>query len=422
MPTFSYVAAEKGGGIRKGSLQAASKAEAVKAIQAQGLMLMELKQELARMPAPKPKVTPPPPPKPKPVAAAKPPEPQVPLTRPGWSLSERAIFLRQLASMFEAGIHLHRCLETLCGQVHRPLAAQRLEVAVAALGQGTRLSTAMRGTGLFTPVQVGTVAVGEESGKLGQLLGDLAELEEREVNLYRKLVSQLTYPAVVLLCMLAALGVLGNIMGRVLASLPAVAESNTGLLGVVTGLMTNRLTMLALLVLPGLVLYGCFRAWHSLEGREWLERRLLLVPKFGDLLRRLEAARCCRMLGLLVASGLTIDRVMQLVSVSTPSPVARQALLGARESLRNGATLSQSLAGSGFFSPEVVHLTAAGEESGRLSTLLATVAEYSEMEVEHFLVALTALVEPVLMMVLGVAVGVIILATFAPVYQVLESL
>ncbi|MGE0491532.1 MAG: type II secretion system F family protein [Vulcanimicrobiota bacterium] len=419
MPTFSYVAAEKGGGIRKGSLQAPSKAEAVKAIQAQGLMLMELKQEVAKVAPPKPRVKPPPPP---PVSEAKPPEPQEPLTRPGWSLTERAVFLRQLASMFEAGIHLHRCLETLCDQVYRPVAARRLEKAVTALGQGTRLSTAMRGTGLFTPVQVGTVAVGEESGKLGRLLNDLADLEEKEVALYRKLVSQLTYPAVVLLCMLAALGILGNIMGRVLASLPTVAESSTGLLGLITGVMTNRLTMVGLVLVPGLVLFCATRAWRHPDGREWIEGRLLHVPKLGDLLRRLEAARCCRMLGLLVASGLTIDRVMQLVSVSTPSPLARQALLASREALRDGASLSEALARTGFFSPEVVHLTAAGEESGRLSTLLATVAEYSEMEVEHFLVALTALVEPVLMMVLGVAVGVIILATFAPIYQVLESL
>ena len=415
MPHFRYVASSRDGKIQKGVLEAGSKAQVLQLLQDRGLILMELRPTEA--PA-RPKSAPPP----RSTQKAAVPPPSRQCSRLHWNHVQRSLFLRQLQTMFDAGIPLHKGLEILAeSESIEPKVQERLAQLAQDVSQGHRLSGAMKRCGVFNTLQVGTVQAGEASGALARLLSRLADIEEKEVELQRNLVSKISYPLVVLVCMSCAVGLLGNIMARVLRSLPNL-EPAPGILGLVAKIMGSPWLLLALLAAPVLGFWLSQWVWSRADGRRMLERMLLKIPRLGNLMRSFESARICRLLSALSAAGVRFDVALALAASASASPAARTALSQAEESLRAGKEVAVSLAQTNYFPPEVLQLTAVGEESGQLSEMLARVAAYTELEVERFLESMIALIEPLFMIALGIAVGLTILATFAPVYQSMQGL
>lgn len=412
MPHFRYVAASRDGQIEKGVIEAQAKVEVVQVVQQRGLILMEVAP--AEAPVKKTRV---------PVSRPAPPVETV--AAPGsvrWNRFERAVYIRHLQTMFEAGVSLSDTLHTLAETGEsRPEVQRRLQQVAAEVTGGQTLSKAMARSGLFTALQVGTVQAGENGGGLGSLLRRLADVEEKEVEVQRRLLSSISYPAVVLVLMVCALAILGNVMSRVLQSMPGV-EPPGGLLGLVYRLVGSPFLFLLLLLGPVAAVLLVGYLWEQTEPRRYMESWISRLPKFGHMTRRLEAARICRLLAVLSSSGLRFDRSLELVAKTSTSPMARDALRQAAGSLRDGMTVSQCLASTRYFPNDVLQMTNAGEESGQLPQMLAKVADYAETEVEHFLESLIAMIEPLLMAFLGIAVGVIILLTFAPVYRSLQHL
>ena len=420
MPAFRYTATSAEGGIRQGVIEALSKAQAVSSLQERGLMLMDICEERRPVAAP-------------PAAAVEKPEPvarpavkALPQTFPKatWSRFERAVFLRQLALMFASGVSLFRAIEVLSTQARRPALSACLVQIVKSMEGGVTLSVTLDRSRLFTPLQVGTVRIGEATGQLGSLLESLAQVEEQEVAFSRKLMARLSYPVGVLLAVLVGLSLLGHVMGgamtTLVTSLPGSA-SVAWLLLLGKALASPWFIVFSLGIPLGSLALLRF-LWEREPSREALEQVLLRVQPFGPLWRRMQAARLCRLLALMITSGVRADRTLDLIAQSTGSPAARRALGVCRETLQEGEGLATALRRSAFFPAEVVHMAAAGEESGRLGVLLERVADYCEIEVERFLESACAALEPLAMMVLGFGVGVVILVTFAPVYQLLDKL
>jgi len=326
--------------------------------------------------------------------------------------------------MFSAGVSLFKAVAVLSTQARSPAVRAALEGLVKGMEGGVTFSVVMERSGLFSPLQTGTVKIGEATGQLGHLLESLANLEEQDVNFHRKLVARLSYPVGVLLAVVIGLALLGHVMGGALttlvASLPG-SDSARWLL-MLGQTLASPWFLAAALALP-LAAFASLRAlWRREASRAALEAALLRVSPFGPLWRRMLAARLCRLLAVMVTSGVRADKALELARLTTDSPAAREALRLALENLRDGTGLAPSLARAHFFPAEVIHMAAAGEECGQLSSMLNRVSDYCEVEVERFLESACAALEPVAMAALGAGVGVVILVTFAPIYQILDKL
>lgn len=405
MPRFRYRASGAGGGLCEGQLEATSRQEATRALTQRGLMVLELREERAA-PADRPTGAP----QPAPAATA--------MGR-GRRLDgqEAAIFFRQLALLFNSGIPLHRAMDCLVRQAERPRVKGPLVVLSAQLSQGSTLSGAMAQSGLFSPLQVGVVKAGEDSGMLSVLLERLARLEEMELAFRQQVKARLSYPVGVAIAMLLAAALLTVVMGGVISAMGSLAQSSPLLR------LVQQPWLPALLLLgPAALLAGLGWAWRQPTLRPALEGWLLGFALVGPLLRRAESARLCRILAVLANSGLRVDRSLTLAAGTTSSPRARAALELASQQLTAGEGLSAALAASAYFPPEVIHMTAAGEASGRLGAMLAKVAEYSDMQVTRFLEAAVTALEPLLLSLMGLLVGLTMLATFGPLYGALDRL
>lgn len=394
MALFRYRASGAQGALTEGQLEATSRQEATRALSQRGLMVLELREEpthrsSGRAPAME---------APRPMTVAE-----------GRRLSgvTATVVFRQLALMFNSGIPLHRAVG--CIPEVRALAAQ--------LAHGSSLSYAMAQSGRFTPLQVGVIRAGEESGMLSVLLERLAQLEELELKFRQNVTARLSYPVGVAIAMLLATALLTVLMSGVISAMGTLAQTSPML-----RLLQQPWLPAAILLVPALGLAALAWGWRNPALRPLLERRLLGLAVLGPLLRRAEAARICRILAVLANSGIRVDKSLMLAAGTTTSPLAREALEIAREQLTQGEGLAAALGASGYFPPEVIHMTAAGEASGRLSTMLAKVAEYADMQVTRFLEAAVTALEPLLLCFMGLLVGLVMLATFGPLYGALERL
>jgi type II secretory pathway component PulF len=329
--------------------------------------------------------------------------------------------LRQLAVMLASGVPLRRALRTLAVMARgRP--AQALDDMVRLVERGEKLSAAMEHSRLFTGLQCGMVAIGEEICFLHQVLECLASLAEREQAAARRLTAALTYPSMVL----AAMGLMILFLGQLLAGPLAEVASSLGggsvLLLALARAAGSPLTLLAVPLAAAAGVGWLGRAWSSPSGRRLLEALLLRWPLVGPLLREAETARLARLLGGMAATGLTLDRALGLASRGTASPAARQALEEAHRRILEGESLARALEASGYFPRQMVHLVAAGERAGRLPELLARVADYAEFRLKAATDTAAAALEPLLVGILGLGVGLVLLLVFAPIYQAISQL
>ncbi|MCE7872184.1 type II secretion system F family protein [bacterium CPR1] len=406
MATFRYRASGAGGALKEGVLEATSKQDASRSLLQRGLMVLELKEERA---ATRQAVAPPVPPR----ALVAPP----PRLAPRLSAMEAAVLFRQLTVMFQAGLPLFRAVTCLAQQSERPRQRQALDLVAARLAEGSSLSQAMARSGLFSPLEVGVMKAGEESGMLSVLLERLARLQELELAFQQQVKARLSYPVGVAAAMVVAASLLTILMGRVVASMGSLAEASPFL-----KMLQQPWLPAIMLLVPLALAWLAWWGWSGSSTRASMERVLLRTAVVGPLLRRAESARICRVLAVLASSGLRVDLSLSLTAGTTGSPLARGALEVARRQLAAGEGLAAALAASGYFPREVIQMTAAGESAGRLGPMLSKVAEYADQQVTHFLEAAVTALEPLLLSVLGFLVGLTMLAIFGPLYGALGRL
>jgi general secretion pathway protein F len=335
------------------------------------------------------------------------------------SSKELALFTRQLATLAEVA-PLEEALRTLTRQSEAESARAIIGDVHAGLLEGRRLADAMgRQPVSFPPLYRAMVAAGETTGSLTTILARLADLLERQAEVRGKLIAALAYPIVLAV---VAIGVVAALMIFVV---PRVVEqfTDTGqqlpfltrAVIAISSFAANWWWLIALLIAAAA--FGWTAALRRPAFKAAVDARLLRLPLVGRLLRDLYAARFARTLSTMVSSRLPLVEGLKL----TVPTIRNAALAGATanivDQVRAGGGLSAALRDAGVFPPLLVYMTASGESAGRLEVMLERAADYLEREFDRFTAASMALLEPVIIVVMGSCVALIILAILLPILQ-----
>lgn len=335
------------------------------------------------------------------------------------SSKELALFTRQLATLVEVA-PLEEALRTLTRQSEAETARVVIGDVHAGLLEGRRLADAMaRQPGSFPPLYRAMVAAGETTGSLTTILARLADLLERQAEVRGKLIAALAYPIVL---SFVAIGVVAALMifvvPRVVEQFNDVGQQLPFLTRAVIAISSfaaNWWWLIALLIAAAV--FGWVTAMRRPAFKAAVDARLLRLPLLGRLLRDLHAARFARTLSTMVSSRLPLVEGLRL----TVPTIRNAALAGATativDQVRAGGGLSAALRDAGVFPPLLVYMTASGESAGRLEQMLERAADYLEREFDRFTAASMALLEPVIIVVMGSCVALIILAILLPILQ-----
>ena len=401
MPYFNYTIRDANGQTRSGKVEAPNAEELRKRLQSEGLQVLEVTEDRKA--------------------------PRVPAGGYGRvKLSDLAIFSRQFSTMLDAGVSLIRCLDVLQAQTNNARLRKILMDLSARVESGESLSRSMaRHPKAFSQLIIGLIRAGEVGGVLEESLQRIAGFLEKDVELRRKIRSALTYPVIVLL---AAIGIVIFLVSWLvpqfaqlfrelgIQNLPAPTQFLVDL----SALFTQRWYVVIIAVVAILIAYKLFVSTRV--GRRVADRVKLRVPVFGPLHHKIVMARFSRTMGTLLASGVPILQAMETVAGVVGNSVVSDAVIESRARIREGEKIADPLQRSKMFPPMVVHMVSVGEESGSLDHMLNKIADFYENEVEMTIASLTAAIEPVMIVLLGIIVLFIVISMFLPMIEVISNL
>ena len=337
---------------------------------------------------------------------------------------ERAMATRQLATLVNAGVPLVEALSALVEQTeHRALKAVFARVREK-VNEGSALADALVSTGRFDNLYVSMVRAGEASGALDAVLMRIADYSEDSVRLNNRVLSILTYP----LFMLAFAGVVIGVMATMV--LPQITElliaQNIPLPWYTRAVIgfSDLLRGYWWLLLGGMIVIAyAYRVFaRTQRGRVVLDRFWIRTPVVGRIIRLLAISRFTRTLGSLLASSVNIVQALNIARHVANNSVFEEASDMARDAILEGAALAKPMRASGHFPPLVTTMVEVGERSGTLETMLIKVADTYEEQVETSVTRLTALLEPMLILVMVVIVGIIIMSVLMPMMQLTQNI
>ena len=345
------------------------------------------------------------------------------LRKPRVKLKDLAVMSRQFATMINSGLPLLRTLGILENQSESPelkkvVADIRLEVE-----KGSALSTAMakhpRG---FSKLYVSMVRSGETSGNLDQVLLRLADTIENEVALRHKIKSAMTYPVVVLvmvsLILTAMLLFVVPTFETLYSSLGGTLPLPTRILLAVSAAFQKFFWVFGLAAIGGIY---AFRRWKATQNGQYAWDRIKLkMPVFGTLFHKAALSRFSRTLSVLTRSGVPILQALDIVAETVNNSLIARAVIDVQSSVKEGESLAAPLARHEIFPPMVVQMMSVGEETGALDTMLEKIADFYDDEVTAAVESLTALIEPVMIGVVGGAVGTIVICLYMPLFNIVN--
>ncbi len=336
-----------------------------------------------------------------------------------------AIFTRQLSVMIDAGLPLVQCLELLQKEEPDPRMANAIEAVRFDIEAGASLADALAKRGeAFDQLYVNMVAAGEAGGILDVILQRLSTFIEKEVKLKSQVRSAMMYPSAVL--SVAAIIVM-VILWKVVPTFTMLFAGMGAQLPLPTRviiLMSNAL----IYALPFLVggffgaAYMLRRYYQSVKGRLKIDSMLLKTPLIGKILRKVAVARFCRTLGTLLSSGVPLLDGLDITAKTAGNAVIENAVKFVRARIERGETISAPLKNTGVFPPMVAQMIGAGESTGALDTMLNKIAEFYEEEVDIAVAGLLTILEPVLMVFLGVVVGGIVISMYMPLFDLISRM
>jgi type IV pilus assembly protein PilC len=340
-----------------------------------------------------------------------------PLVKP----ADIALFTRQLATLLKAGIALLQALDIIAdGFENRPMRAlvQSLKQDIAA---GSSLAIALqKQPRYFDELYCNLIAAGEQAGALEALLERIATHLEKSEQLKARIKKAMTYPMTVLaVATLVSAILLIHVVPQFQGLFAGVDAQLPGFtLGVISLSEFMQHNWWVLILAAGTGFAGLRKAYRSSTGfRHWLDARLLKAPVAGTLLKKSAVARYARTLSTTFAAGVPLVQALDSVAGATGNGLFKQAINRMRHDVSTGTQLNESMAVSGLFPGMAIQMTAIGEESGTLDTMLEKVASHYEADVDHLVDNLTSLMEPLIMVVLGGIVGALVLAMYLPIFQ-----
>ncbi len=401
MPLFYYKARGKSNKkLASGTIEAKDQAEAIKKLRAKGLLILsvdtdrslhfDLLKIVSRIKA-----------------------------------RDRILFIREFAVMMRAGMPILQALKAIKDQTENRMMQKTLGRLATEIEGGAALSTAFsHHNDVFPPIFVSVAKIGEKSGKLEEVLERLAVQLEKDDDLTSKIKGAMIYPAfvlsalviVVILIMIFVIPQLKGLFEDVNVPLPLTTRILLGL-----SELFQKYLLVVLGVIVGIVLSLRYAAHHSPAMRQGLEQVRFRLPIFGNLYRKVLMARFSHTLGTLLASGLPMIEALKTTGEVMNSPTYQTSIKKITARISSGATLSENLLADRNFPKMIGHMTSIGENTGNISEVLETVAGFFDSEVENLTRNLSAALEPILMVVMGLGVAMVVSSVIGPIYNLVNA-
>lgn len=399
MAEFVYEARARTGEVRKGVMEAESIEAVQNRLKAQNLNPVKVKK--------------------------KPKEINIQIGSPV-SEQELVIFTRQFATMIDAGLPLVQCLDILSTQGDNKAFNNILKDIKSSVEQGATFSDSLkRHPKIFDDLYTNLVAAGELGGILDTILQRLAIYIEKRVKLKRQVRGALVYPSIIGVVAVAVLVVL---LTWVIPSFQAMFMDFGGedalpgitkfVIAVSHGFVSNLIFIIPLAI--GAVM-GIMGSYRTKGGKEFWHRLLITAPVIGPVMRKIAVARFTRTLGTLLSSGVPILDAMNVVALSSGNVIVERAINQTSEKIREGRTMAEPLLETKVFPPMVVQMIGVGEQTGALDQMLNKIADFYEDEVDVAVAALTSMLEPIMLVVVGGMVGFILIAMYLPIFSIAEN-
>jgi type IV pilus assembly protein PilC len=335
-------------------------------------------------------------------------------------LGELAVFTQQLASLLAAGLPLVQCLEALQDQTEDPYFRIVIRDVRADISQGNSLSSACRKfPKTFNNLFLSMVEAGEASGGLAEILAKVAGYFEASVKLTKKVKSAMTYPIAVIGLAIALVNVLLIFVIPVFADM--FRDFGAKLPAPTQMLIDASEFLKSWWWAVGLALYGAFfvlnRFVATPNGRRVKDNFLVRAPVFGNLVHKIALSRFCRTYATLIRSGVPILRTLEIVAAASGKTQIEEACVQIAKHVSSGGQVSEVMASNEFFPPMMKHMVKAGESTGNVDGMMNKVADFYDVECESIIASLTSLIEPMLIVFLGIVVGGMVMAMFLPIFQ-----
>lgn len=335
-------------------------------------------------------------------------------------LGELAIFTQQLSSLLVAGLPLVQCLEALQDQTEDPYFRVVIRDVRADISSGNSFSSAVKKfPNSFPNLFISMVEAGEASGGLAEILGKVAGYFESTVRLTKKVKSAMTYPIAVIGLAVALVNVLLIFVIPVFAAMfndfGAKLPAPTQFLIDLSNFLKSWWWAI------GIGTFGLYKFIGTYTktpaGRRQKDQFLVKAPIFGNLIHKIALSRFCRTYATLIRSGVPILRTLEIVSAASGKVQVEDACSEIAKHVSQGGQVSEVLAMNTFFPPMMKHMVKAGESTGNVDGMMTKIADFYDVECEATISALTSLIEPMLIVFLGVVVGGIVMAMFLPIFQ-----
>ncbi len=335
-------------------------------------------------------------------------------------LVELAIFTQQLASLLNAGLPLVQCLEALQEQTEDPVFRVIIRDVRIEISQGVAFSTAVKlYPRAFNSLFISMVEAGEASGALAEILSKVASYFESSVKLTKKIKSAMTYPIAVIGLAIALVNVLLIFVIPVFASMFADFGAK---LPAPTQMLIDLSDFLKynfhwILLGGGIAIWLIRKFIATPRGRRVKDESLVKAPIFGGLIHKISISRFCRTYATLIRSGVPILRTLEIVAAASNKVQIEDACVEIARHVSQGGQVSEVLAANPYFPPMVKHMVKAGESTGNVDGMMNKIADFYDTESEATVASLTSLIEPMLIVFLGVVVGGIVMAMFLPIFK-----
>jgi len=397
MPSYTFLARDAGTGREiRSALDAPSEQQAIAALLGRNLLVVEIQEKAIRR--------------------GKAGGGSVPL-------ADLVVFTRQLATMIDAGLAMVQSLQALGEQTTNKVMRDVIKDVTQKVEGGDSFSQALfRHPKVFNKLYVCMVDAGEKGGLLAEILSRLATFLENTARLRKKVKSAMMYPTVVtfvaisitIFLLVKVVPVFGEIFSGFGAKLPAPTQF---LIDLSEWLQNN---LIFLIPGAGAVVYGWLAYIKTKQGREFWDRTRIQLPIFGVIAHKICLARFTRTLASLIRSGVPILEVLSIVANTVGNVVMEKAIRVAMTDIEKGDGISNALAKHPVFPVMIIRMMTAGEQTGKIDSMLERIADFLDEEIETTLSGLTSLIEPLLIVFLGVVVGGIVIAMFLPIFKMSE--
>jgi type IV pilus assembly protein PilC len=398
MATFAYVGKNRQGAVKKGEVVAKTRDEAIEQLRKLNVGVTSLQEKALA---------------------------QGLLARLGGGVKDKdlVVFTRQFSTMINAGLPLVQCLDILSTQSENKFLGKAVgEIKLDVEGGSTFADALKRHPKVFDDLYVNMVHAGEVGGLLDTILLRLAKHIEKAMKLKSAIKSAMVYPSAIIGVAVIVITIL------MIWVIPIFAKMFTDLSGGKVGLPGPTQFVIGLsefmqyyiiyiIMALGGIVYAVKRYYKTAKGRLVIDRLLLKAPVIGVLIRKASVAKFTRTLGTLITSGVPIMDGLMITAKTSGNKIVENAILGARQSISGGKTLADPLSKSDVFPKMVTHMISVGESTGALDAMLGKIADFYDDEVDQAVASLTALLEPMMMVFLGVVIGFIVIAMYLPIFK-----